>query len=130
MCLMKKVGTLDSYVADTDITVFKVLSLDDKSLQYGFQYAPGETYGPVELGVASYGDIGTLVYEGFHAYLSLGRARVELIVEAMCDGRSYSMVAESVLPVKLVAFTIPAGARYILGDDGDIVCDTIVSSPW
>ena len=118
MCLRKKVGTLDSYVADTYTTVFKVLDSGDKSLWRGFQYVHNETYGPVRLGVYSK-DIETLVYEGFHAYLTFDRACREL---QLCSPDHHG--------AKLVAFTIPAGARYILGDDGDIVCDTIVSSPW
>jgi hypothetical protein len=119
MCLRKKVGTLDSYVADTYTTVFKVLDSGDKSLWRGFQYAHNETYGPVKLGVTPCRDTETLVHEGFHAYLTLDRACREL---RLCSTDHYG--------AKVVAFTIPAGARYILGDDDDIVCDTIVSSPW
>lgn len=116
MCL----GTFNPeiQVANGIIPVFKILRMDNKSLVMNFQYEPRERYTLTSSLRASPNPIIEdywLVNEGFHTYHSMKRARDE----RYCLSSSFVF--------KLVAFAIPKGTHYIIGDDGDIVSDTIVS---
>lgn len=95
--------------AKVDITVYKVLTEKNRSIFCLFPYEPNTTYRlEQELVIKN----NAKVHEGFHAFQTLERAR-RLLVRKEKE--------------KIVGFTIHKGAKYVLGNNGDIVSTSIHS---
>ena len=102
-----------------DMTVYKVINNNNVSYHTGFQYLPNTEYDhgkPLEILpesgiVATYG-----VSEGFHSYYTYksGLITFDMMTWAACD-------------VKLVAFIIPKGAKFLRGVYDEVVSDKIRS---
>lgn len=111
MCLFVKDGE-GVHAIDHDLTVYKILDLNNRSLVQQFQYLPHRTYkhdGTVRISHNNPFSAG-YIEDGFHAYTDA------LAAEVQC-----------VWSTKLVVFTIPKGANVCFGKFGEIVSDTIVA---
>lgn len=114
MCLIISRGfhpELKPYLVDSDMVVYKIIGLDNKSEIFEFQYEPNTKYHlptPMVPDAASYSDSATFVIqEGWHAW------------------RVYPSTLEN---QKVVKFVIPAGSLVFFDiDDKRIVSDTIIS---
>lgn len=123
MCLIPVVDVIQ--VATEDILVYKIVTKDNLSIIHRLPYKPNERYElalPLLI-VYDYNDSynGSQVNEGFHAYTSLAAAAGSALK------LNLSINAKFIGQFKIVTFTIPKDAHYIIGDDGDIVSDAIVS---
>lgn len=117
MCLTIANNSTKPLIAKKDILVWKVITKNNISIWREFRYYPNKTYITkfyIECGnlVYNYNMMFCTVYSGFHAYLSRSIAR---------------KVKSYVNDEKVVKFIIPKGAKYYLGDDGDIVSNKIRS---
>lgn len=108
--------------AKKDILVYKVIDDLDKSFHYNFQYTPNETYNldkklaVVETchSIDNYELISEkIINEGFHSFDSLEPA-----------GDWYWVSLKRGIS-KLVEFTIPKGAKYYIGTNGELVSSSI-----
>lgn len=99
-------------IAKQDIPVYKVIAANDESLYQKFKYTRRKTYQlQKSLRVERFcGD--HVIEEGFHAYGTIERAFEKAL-------------ATTNRPCKAVRFTIPAGAKYFIGEGGEIVSDKI-----
>lgn len=118
-------------VAEEDMTVYKVIRDDNTSEIQRFPYEPGARYtlSPADsdkfsrAGLRPRKDDGwRRVYEGFHAYITKKAADSD-----MADEFNMADDFNVVLKLKVVAFTIPKGAKYYLGTLETIVSDTIIA---
>jgi hypothetical protein len=111
-------------IAEGAIRVYKVIGLDNKSLQRGFQYTADTHYDhPAELTVR--GDVNKnvptdwgVINEGFHAFMSL-RIAMHVAEKSGKNG----------IKCKVVQFTVPDGAEFYKDDHetSAIVTDEIVA---
>lgn len=113
MCLISYTG--DIHVASEDMTVYKIIWRSNESSVRNFCYSPGVRY---DLGAPLHpiqftGEIETRFEKGFHAYRSWFPDWPQQMAVLVSE--------------KIVAFTIPKGAHYALGDDNDIVSDSIIA---
>lgn len=120
MCLIPLVDAIQ--VATEDILVYKIVTKDNLSIIHRLPYKPNERYElslPLLI-VYDYNDSynGSQVNEGFHAYTSLAAARSALKL-------NLSINAKFIGQFKIVTFTIPKDAHYILGTHDEIVSDVI-----
>lgn len=102
--------------AKEDIPVYKIIKKSNKSLHRGFKYTRRKDYEHEKLKHFLY-DNDYIVEYGFHAYTSLERAS-----EAW-EG----LLFWDRIDTKIVRFTIPAGAEYFMGEDGEVVSGKIRS---
>ena len=107
MCLTSR--TLDILIADRDIFVYKIIDCNNLSMHKMFPYKPNTLYrlrkalNPLRCNFSML----YKVYNGFHSFITKPR-------EYYCFH-------------KVVEFTIPKGARYMIGLYGDIVSTSIRS---
>ena len=121
MCLKIKSGP---HYAKKDISVFKIVLNDNRSFYRKFTYTPNTQYRQV--GIRPYfGGI----KRGYHAYR---RELSDVYFQGYAGGYminfrdSYSITID-LGTEKIVAFTIPKGAKYYIGFRGDIVATEIKS---
>lgn len=113
MCLHIKKGT-GIRTAKKRIEVFKVITSDNHSLfKHHYTWAP-HSYRKANMAASREG-CDRLVYDGFHAFRSPEWAM------------PYSIFPCRIPPEKIVRMYIPRGAKYYIGDDGDIVSNRIYS---
>lgn len=107
MCLHTRQNVIE--IAKKPIKVYKVIKLDNKSLYQDFQYQPDTLYRLRKaLAYTRVGDYGYEFDAGFHAYRDVNNLYY-----------SYRN--------KVVEFTIPKGARFIIGQYNEIVSTSIRS---
>lgn len=97
-------------IAKKDMPVWKMIHNTNHSFFEGFLYQPNKRY-MIEFPYL----IGTrIVDKGYHAFRSRKTARQHYGINMSCKP-------------KIVKFTIPKGAKYYIGEDGDIVSNTIIA---
>lgn len=109
--------TIKPFIATKDILVWKIITTRNLSLYRSFKYKPNCGYPTIKFNIRySYNnDIDYFkAYEGYHAYTSRRITRLR-----------YAKYRDVLY--KIVKFYIPKGAKYYLGEDGDIVSNTIKS---
>lgn len=104
---------LQPLIAKTDKTVWKVIGKHNLSMHRKKHYSPNKLYQRVAFGYSSDSLNIQYIEAGYHAFTSRCIARLKY----------YSNKEE----YKLVKFTIPKGAKYYIGEDGDIVSNMIKS---
>jgi hypothetical protein len=124
MCL-HAVGTLQT--ATKDIPVWKILRKDNKSLLQNFQYEPNTLY---RLRKALEVDWGNTIEAGYHSFnpeqLQVYREERGSAYWRVAPRPDYDFLSRR-LRGKLVRFYIPKGAKYYLGNRGDIVSTSLHS---
>lgn len=120
MCLY---ATEEPFIVEEDMTVYKVIALNNESMIQKFPYVPFHTY-KTKLGVTEYKDADMWRYRidtGFHAYI---RA-----IDASDDIReidAVNAIFHSHVKYKIDAFTVPKGAE-VYRSFPYLVSDTIRS---
>jgi len=117
------------------MTVYKTVKEDNKSAHYNFQYWPHNTYHADALTVDNVNSIESLsvdgksyeqvIQEGYHSFQASGvRLRGGNVIVSKLNEQ---VMAFTKFGDKLVKFTIPKGATYYYGVNGDVVSDQIIS---
>ena len=106
MCLHT---TSERKTATKPITVWKVVTKNNTSIYRGKQYHPGETVTVPRMKKAA--KEGSEVYIGLHA----GLTKHSIMFRYWCEPEDR----------KVVCMTIPVGAHYYLGNDGEIASDML-----
>ena len=102
-------------IADRDILVWKIIYDTNVSLYRGFQYIANTQYCTEELKV----QFEHSIHAGYHAYTTRETTRARV--------RTFRKVLQKGVKIKIVKFTIPKGAKYYIGNNLDIVSNTIIS---
>jgi hypothetical protein len=113
MCLNVSKDKAQMLVADKDIPVFKIVHTHNTSMCQGFAYKPNTLYEldqPLRFHESVW-DNKVSIHRGFHSYDSLDTGYKRHLM----------------FHTKLVAFFIPAGAVYVIGDNGEIASTAIRS---
>lgn len=120
------------WIADRPLTVYKIVELNEGRIEspyYGKVYALDDEAQSF-LGVYTYEWV---VEEGFHSYSKLDPAQSRLRV--MKAENAYIVSRQEIDPgmvdhrlgeLKIAVCTIPRGAKYLIGEDSQIVSDRIV----
>lgn len=121
MCLFVK-GKIQ--VAKEPITVYKIITVENKSKYQHFRYTPDTLYRLRKALKTKrlYGD--RVIEPGFHAYRTLGYTKRAL---SYTKRALTGYIVRSWSREKIVEFTIPKGAKYYLGHNNDIVSTSIRS---
>lgn len=114
MCLYAKGSRIKYEIAEEDIVVYKRLLLDNRSPYMKFQYKSNSTI-TLKKRLVAYARFE--ISEGLHAYVSRKTAKRECY-----KGKTYSYCDE-----KVVKMIIPAGTRYALGTNDEIVSECLVT---
>lgn len=114
MCLFPMNNTIE--IAKQDIHVWKIILRSNVSMYQSFEYQPNTLYRlRRKLKIETETEIGSpQVNNGFHAYHYM-----------LTTIRAYQRMRNGYY--KIVDFTIPKGAKYIIGTHGDIVATSIRS---
>lgn len=114
MCLYAKGYRIKYEIAEEDIVVYKRLTKDNYSPYVKFEYKSNTVYKTEKrLTSPNRRDI----YVGLHAYVSRSTARRECYFNS--DAPFYNE--------KVVKMTIPAGTRFALGTNDEIVSECLVT---
>jgi len=115
MCLhvLGNINNQPIEVAKADITVYKILTDDNISPYQRFSYEPNTLYRLRKPLVISTQWSKGIISEGFHAYLD--------------KSETFCRVGFHNPQFKAVELTIPKGAKYVLGQNDDIVSTSIRS---
>lgn len=106
-------------IAETDITVYKIIFHNNYSQVQRFEYEPNKIYEIDHLEIEISESVFNTVSEGFHAFKNLSGA---LLVKDITKGAMIPWV------MKIVEFTIPKGSEYIISNGGyEIVSNKIIS---
>lgn len=108
---------LQPHIAKSNMTVWKVITTDNYSYYKNKPYKPNTLYPRVKFGYYSQvikQILETVIEMGYHSYKSRENAR-NLHFNSIMDD------------TKIVKFIIPKGAKYYIGEDGDIVSNIIKS---
>lgn len=112
MCLIAKNNVIN--IAINDITVYKIIKMNNESIYRGFSYNYKKKY---KLNKSLKIDIDgrrLIIFEGFHAYTSKNIAE-----DNYCD---------MIFSEKIVEFIIPKGSEFVISyDDQEIVSNQIIS---
>lgn len=118
--------------AKEDITVVKILNKDNTSPYKYFGYQPGMHYTLDEAleakkSVFYYSEGRYYVERGYHAFVlsevEISRSCSDIVVIPVRKSNNSWSFFDS----KIVVMTVPKGARYYLGVNGDIASDQLVT---